>query len=134
MHAPKKAAWIGLTRGIGVCAVTLTVLAFLNSIVIVHVLFVSGGAFLAALALDRKRSRRGWARGMLAIAGLVLLLVGSAEFALHYDIWTPSLSTRSSFKVISWTITGLAFGLLLALSVSGELAGQKVSSDSTPTV
>ncbi len=134
MHAPRKTAWIGLARGIAICAVTITVLAFSNSIVIVHVMFVSSGAFLAALALDRKRSRRGWARGMLSIAGLILLLVGSAELALHYDIWTLSPRTRFTFDVISWTITGLAFGLLLALSVSGELAGRKVSSDATPTV
>ena len=46
-----------MTRGIGVCAVTLIVLAFLNSIVIVHVLFVSGGAFLAALALVHFREK-----------------------------------------------------------------------------
>lgn len=134
MHAPRKTPWIGLARGIAVCATTITVLAFLNSLVVVHVLFVVVGAYLAAVALDRKRSRQGWIRGALAIAGVVLLLVGSVELALHYDIWTASPNTRSTFEVITWTLTGLAFGLLLALTISGELAGRKVSSDATPTV
>ena len=114
---------------LGIIIATITVLSFLNSIVVVYVLYVVGGLVLMFAPFDRKRLRTRLERNLLAACGVLLLLGGVVKLLMHYGIWTPSLTVRRGLPHTLGLIDGLVLGLLLAFTFFRRTGGQKTMRD-----
>jgi peptidoglycan/LPS O-acetylase OafA/YrhL len=130
-----KPKWNLLTTLVAIIVVIFTVLRFFNSVsqrstidVATYVLFVVGGLILAAAPFDRKRTRSGWARGLFACVAALLVFVGVSELLRHYRLWVLSPQVEHGFSYTLILFRGVVLGFLLALVVSGELAGRKIPS------
>jgi hypothetical protein len=100
---------------------------FLDSIVVVYVLYVLGGFALMLAPFERKRVRSGWARSLLGASAVLLVVKGTVQLLRYYAVWVPSLAVQRGLPHTLDSIGGIVLGLLLALAFSGELAGRKRS-------
>ena len=128
MRARTKTA-VRIVSVLGIIAGTFGTLALFDSLVPVYALYILGGAFFISLPFDRKRLRRRWARGLFVVSGLLLLVMGAVGIMRLYAIWLPPLAVQHAFLNLEQDVRGVVLGFLLALVVSGELIGRKVSSD-----
>jgi hypothetical protein len=120
--------WILLGVGVAI----FSIMVYLDSIVLVYVLFVIGGVVLLVFVpFDRKRSRSPWAKSLLAASALLLVLKGGVHLLTYYHLWTPPPVMQRGLPHTLATIGGIILGFLLAVAVSGELTGRKREHDQT---
>jgi hypothetical protein len=122
-----KTNWLTVAIFAGTIAATFGVVMFLNSVVIVYVIYVLGGAFLAVLPFSRGRLRSGWARVLISITAVLLLCIGAVDLLRYSAVWIPSLTVQHAVLNLEADVRGVVLGFLLALLISGELAGRKNS-------
>jgi hypothetical protein len=128
-----KTKWFLLAVVAAIVLVTFTILRFFNSVserstvdVSIYALYVLGGAVLTIVPFDRDHQRSDWARGLFALAAVLLLFIGASELLRHYGIWVLSSQIEHGFAHTLAVLRGVVLGFLLALVFSGELVGRKI--------
>ena len=112
---------------VGIGAVTCgTLLFFKPPIVAVYILLILGGAFFVGISFSRRRLRSRWARGLLIVTGTLLVVMEAVDLLRYYALWMPSGSIQHAVLSMIPIVEGIVLGLLIALILSGELAGRKI--------
>jgi hypothetical protein len=129
-----KPVWFLLSAALAAVVLATLVIRFFNTVpqrsfvdTVVFSLYVVGGVVLVFAPFDRKHQRSRWAKGLLALAGLILIFVGVSKLLRHYTIWVLSPTHEHAFSGTLEGLLGIVMGLFLALLFSGELAGRRVS-------
>jgi hypothetical protein len=121
MATPTRDKWILF----GVVVATFAILAYLDSIVLVYVLYLIGGIVLLFVPFRSRRIRSRWAKSLLVASALLLILKGAVELLTHLRVWTPSAVMQRGLPHTLAMVDGVVLGFLLSLAFSGQLAGQK---------
>ncbi|HEY1718164.1 MAG TPA: hypothetical protein VGH42_07695 [Verrucomicrobiae bacterium] len=89
------------------------------------VIIISSTCFFF-VPFSRKRLRANWAKLLFIIGGIDGIIVGGTYFI--FDIhWTAPPS--HAFHVVLNYLSGIFLGLIMSLTVSGQLDGTKVAVD-----
>jgi len=102
-------------------------------IVVVHLILLFGAIVFVAAPLRQSRRRAVWARRTFFAIGVLLATLAIVGFGSDTGVLPPTPDFPPILRAVLSLSRGAVIGLLVALIISGQLSGQRISTNDPAT-